>query len=111
MGAVIDNGNGFTIDTGRLAVLCRRFNVRRVELFGSATGPDFDPDRSDVDLLVDFGPRPNGMSALGQFFDFRDAVAEMLDRPVDVLEDEAVTNPYLRRAINAQRRMLFSAAA
>jgi predicted nucleotidyltransferase len=37
-----------------LRVLCRRFHVRRLDLFGSAARGDFDPERSDVDLLVEF---------------------------------------------------------
>lgn len=38
----------------RLIELCRRFRVRRIELFGSATGDHFDPDTSDLDFLVTF---------------------------------------------------------
>jgi len=34
--------------------LCRRRGVQRIELFGSATGPDFDPAHSDLDFLVTF---------------------------------------------------------
>jgi predicted nucleotidyltransferase len=32
-----------------VAELCRRFHVRRLELFGSAATADFDPERSDID--------------------------------------------------------------
>lgn len=40
-----------------IADLCRRFHVRRLEVFGSAArGTDFDPARSDVDLLVTYDP-------------------------------------------------------
>jgi predicted nucleotidyltransferase len=39
------------------ADLCRRFRVRRLDVFGSAArGDDFDPARSDVDLLVTYEP-------------------------------------------------------
>lgn len=38
-----------------IAELCRRFGVQRLELFRSAARVlDFDPTRSDVDLLVTF---------------------------------------------------------
>ena len=37
--------------------ICRRFDVRRLEVFGSAArGVDFQPDISDVDFLVEFDP-------------------------------------------------------
>ncbi len=38
-----------------LAVLCRRYHVRRLALFGSALREDFGPE-SDVDVLVEFEP-------------------------------------------------------
>ena len=37
-----------------LRAVCRRFHVRRLDLFGSAARGDFDPQRSDVDFLVEF---------------------------------------------------------
>jgi predicted nucleotidyltransferase len=41
-----------------LQVLCRRFQVKTLELFGSASAGTFDPLRSDLDFLVDFLPMP-----------------------------------------------------
>ena len=43
--------------------LCRRFHVRRLEVFGSAARGDFDPARSDLDFLVEFQPLPPGAYA------------------------------------------------
>ena len=37
-----------------LQVLCRRFHVRRLDLFGSAARGDFDPEHSDFDFVVEF---------------------------------------------------------
>ena len=39
---------------------CRRNNVRRLDLFGSAVGPNFDPRTSDLDFLVEFGVSTKG---------------------------------------------------
>lgn len=51
-----------------IAELCRRYAVRRLEIFGSAArGTDFDPARSDADFLVDFEPG-SGLPALRRFF-------------------------------------------
>src|SRR5215203_4682535 len=36
--------------------LCREFGVARLEVFGSVCTPDFDPERSDVDFLVEYPP-------------------------------------------------------
>ena len=43
-----------------LAEICRRHNVRRLDLFGSAVGANFDPPTSDLDFLVEFGPFTKG---------------------------------------------------
>jgi hypothetical protein len=40
-----------------LAPLCRKYGVRRLELFGSAaTGSEFDPIHRDLDVFVEIGP-------------------------------------------------------
>lgn len=43
-----------------IADLCRRYRVARLELFGSATRKDFDPECSDYDFLVEFLPLEPG---------------------------------------------------
>ena len=37
-----------------LRALCRRFQVQRLDLFGSAARGDFDPEHSDIDFIVEF---------------------------------------------------------
>jgi hypothetical protein len=95
-----------------LPALCRRFGVRRLDLFGSAaTGGPFDPGRSDLDLLAAFDDRlPPGAYAEA-YFGLRAALEDLFGRPVDLLTEPALENPYLRRRIEAERRPLFSAAA
>jgi hypothetical protein len=81
-----------------LAELCRRFHVRRLEIFGSATREqDFDPERSDADLLIEFEPGADPSSA--QFLDLKEALEHVLERPVDLVERAAVeqSRNYLRR--------------
>jgi predicted nucleotidyltransferase len=38
----------------QIAQLCRQYHVRRLAVFGSAFSGEFDPQRSDVDFLVEF---------------------------------------------------------
>jgi predicted nucleotidyltransferase len=81
-----------------LAELCRRFHVRRLEVFGSATrDQDFDPQRSDADLLIEFEPGADPSPA--QFLDLKEALEQTLERPVDLVERVAVeqSRNYLRR--------------
>jgi len=54
-----------------IAALCRRLGVRRLDLFGSATGPLFDERVSDVDVAVEFSSQ-----ARGNYFDVYFALKE-----------------------------------
>ncbi len=89
--------------------LCRRFGVARLELFGSAAQRDgFDPASSDADFLVTFLP-DSPLDPLDQYFGLASALASLLGRPVDLVENDALTNPYLRAAIEAERELIFAA--
>ena len=44
------------LDRGKIAAFCRERGIRRLSLFGSVLREDFDPARSDVDVLVEYEP-------------------------------------------------------
>ena len=44
------------IDRERLAEFCRARGIRKLSVFGSVLREDFDPERSDVDVLAEFEP-------------------------------------------------------
>ena len=91
-----------------LAELCRRHDVVRLEVFGSAArGADFDPLTSDVDFLVEFR-LADGRAPLRQYFDFAEALRRALGRSVDLVESGAVGNPYLRAAIDKSRELVYA---
>lgn len=91
-----------------LASICREHGVRRLEIFGSALDADFDDARSDVDLLVQFDSSAC-TPALQMYFGLREQLERLFGRSVDLVVDGAITNPYLRRAIERQRRLLYAA--
>ena len=91
-----------------LARLCRRYEVARLEIFGSAaSGAEFDAHTSDADFLVEFDA-DSKMAPFDQFFNFADALRNTLGRPVDLLESSAISNPYLRAAINKSRKLVYA---
>lgn len=92
----------------RVRELCTRHGVARLELTGSAARPDFDPVRSDIDLLVEFLP-DSRVSAL-QFVELSDALEQAFGRRVDLIELSAVTNPILRDAFARDRLPFYEAA-
>lgn len=92
----------------RIAELCRRFHVRRLDLVGSATRGDFDRARSDLDLLVEFGPA-GGLRALDTYFGLKEALETLFGRPVDLIMPAAVANPYVRANMERDRTTLYAA--
>jgi predicted nucleotidyltransferase len=92
-----------------LSALCRRFRVRQLDLFGSASDGRFDPARSDLDFLVAFEALPGGAYA-DAYFGLRESLAELFGREVDLITEPALENPYLRRQVEAQRQRLFPPA-
>ncbi len=92
-----------------LAAICRRYHVARLEVFGSAArGGDFDPDRSDADFLVTF--EPAARNDLAAFADLKEALEKLLQRPVDLIEREAVEasrNFIRRRAILREAQTVY----
>lgn len=92
----------------RIAELCRRFHVRRLDLFGSAARDDFKESRSDVDFLVEFLDDGVG-PGLDVYFGLKEGLEALLGRPVDLVMPEAVTNPYVRVDIAQHRTTVYAA--
>ena len=88
--------------------LCRAYGVLRLDVFGSAVRDDFDQTHSDYDFLVEF-TTDAGRNRSRDYFDLRDELAGLLDRPVDLVMARAVRNRYLQAAIDAERRMVYAA--
>jgi predicted nucleotidyltransferase len=88
-----------------LRELCHRFNVERLEIFGSAATGAFSPESSDLDFVVDFGDQPLGPWG-GLFLDFAAALEALFGRRVDVIMPQSIRNPYFRQAIDASRRLV-----
>ena len=86
----------FVIDEKRVADLCRKWNVERLELFGSALRDDFGP-ASDIDLLVTFGAESRW--SLLDLVRMENELSAALDRRVDLVDRRAVeaSDNYIRR--------------
>jgi hypothetical protein len=92
-----------------IAALCRKHHVRRLDLFGSALGETFDPRRSDVDFLVEFGPGET-FGLRGDYMKLKVELEEMFERTVDLVDCEAIRNPFFKRAVETTRVPVYAAA-
>jgi len=91
----------------RIRAACRRRGVSFLELVGSAARDDFDPARSDIDVLIDF---PDGGTDLfDSFMGLREDLAEIFGRPVDVITVRGVRNPLLLESLRSDAIRLYAA--
>ena len=88
--------------------LCRRYGVRRLELFGSAVSGRYRHGESDLDFLVEFDDLPSGAYA-DAYFGLLEALEDLFGRPVDLVVASAVKNPYFKESIEANKALLYAA--
>ena len=88
--------------------LCKRFNVQRLELFGSAAQGAFDPSRSDLDFIVDFRPAALDNYA-DTYFGLLEALEDLFGRAVDLVVHSTIKNPYFLKAIEETRTAVYEA--
>ncbi len=94
------------LDQAVLAAFCRKWRIRELSLFGSALRDDFGPD-SDLDFLVSFEPETR--LDLFDLIEMRDELARTFGRPVDLVEKEALRNPWRRYEILRTREVIYAA--
>ena len=94
------------LDRDALAEFCRKWRVRELSIFGSALRDDFGPD-SDLDFLVSF--EPEAPLDIEWLLDMKEELEARFGRPVDVVEKEALRNPWRKYEILRTREVLYAA--
>lgn len=89
--------------------LGRRFGVHSLEVFGSAAGEAFDPLRSDIDFVVDFGPGAQP-DLFNRYFGLNEALAALFGRKVDLVMSRSMVNPYFIESVNRTRQPVYARA-
>lgn len=98
------------IEQHRAAIeeLCRKYQVKRLELFGSAARGDFDPATSDVDFFYEF-QYDGWEGAADRFFGLLEGLEALLHRKVDLISAKDAKNPYFLEVANRNRIELYAA--
>ncbi len=89
-----------------LAELCERFRVDKLFAFGSVITNRFDPQTSDLDLIVELEAMPpleKGEMLIGLW----DALEKLFGLKVDLLTDQPIKNPYLRKEVEKTKRLIY----
>ncbi len=90
-----------------IAELCRRYGVRKLEIFGSAAAGDFNPVDSDIDFFYEFDADPTALA--DRFFGLAEDLEKLLGRKVDLVSSQDVRNPYFLQVANQHRVTLYAA--
>ena len=80
-----------------LPTLKQKYPIASLALFGSVVRDDFDTEKSDIDILVEFNG-PIGW----QFIDIEEELEELLGRKVDLISKDSLTKPWWREHILKQ---------
>ena len=82
----------------KIAEFCRARGIRKLSLFGSVLRHDFDPQRSDVDVLAEF--EPGALKGVGfRYFGYGDELAAIIGRKVDFCSR---LNQYIEAAVRRE---------
>jgi predicted nucleotidyltransferase len=93
---------------GHIEALCRKFGVKRLDLFGSAAEGTFNPRTSDLDFLVEF-LSSDYHGAADRYFGLLEGLEALFHRKVDLVSRKAIQNPYFRKSVDLQRVLLYAA--
>ena len=97
--------NALEIYKPAITRLCETHKVKSLYVFGSVLTDSFNKE-SDIDLIVDFA-KVEVEDYADNYFDFKFSLQDILKRPIDLLEEKALKNPYVRQTVNQQRHLVY----
>ncbi|MFC5282229.1 nucleotidyltransferase family protein [Pedobacter alpinus] len=86
--------------------LCQKYQVEKIYAFGSSITSNFNPETSDIDIIVKIdiqNPADRGDALLS----FWNKLEELFKRKVDLLTDDAIKNPYLKKNIDQTKKLIY----
>lgn len=89
----------------KIIALCQKHKVNKLFIFGSILTNRFN-NESDIDLIVDFN-KSEISNYFDNYFDFKYALEEVLGRVVDLLEEQTIKNPYLKKNVDNTKTLIY----
>ena len=93
-------------DKKLLESICSKWNIVELAVFGSVLRQDFN-EKSDVDVLVKFDTGSD--VSLLDIVEIKSELESLFGRDVDILELQAVKNPFRRKNILSNIEVLYAA--
>ncbi len=79
----------------QITKLCDEHRVKSLFAFGSVLSADFKPE-SDIDLIIDIDSQ-DPIDYSDNYFALKFQLEDIFKRPIDLLENKAIKNPYLKK--------------
>ena len=89
----------------KLIELCLDHRVNELYIFGSVLKDKFN-DSSDIDFLVQFG-QVDIPDYFDNYMDFKEKLELLLNRPVDLIENQAIRNPIFRKIVDRDKILVY----
>ena len=90
---------------GEISTLCVKHKVKQLYVFGSALNNNL-TETSDVDLIVNFNKIDLNDYA-DNYYQLKSSLEELLKYPVDLLEQQAIKNPYFLKQVKSQQQLIY----
>jgi len=95
----------------QIVALCEKHKVVQLFVFGSILTKKFNKD-SDVDFTVVFDRNSLPLLVYGEnYFDLKFALEDLLKRPVDLVEYNAIKNPYFKEEVDETKQLIYGQAS
>lgn len=89
----------------KIKTLCNKHKVSKLFVFGSVLTDKFKRS-SDIDFVVDFS-EVDIYNYADNYFDLKKSLENLLNRQVDLLEEKAIRNPYLKKTIDSSKKLIY----
>jgi len=89
----------------KIKALCAKHKVNKLFVFGSVLKDTF-TNESDIDFVVDF-EKLDLSDYADNYFDLKDQLESIFNRPVDLLEEKGIRNPYFRKQIENEKHLIY----
>ena len=88
-----------------IRLLCNSHRVNHLYAFGSVLSQNFNSE-SDIDFIVDFSPMDLNAYA-SNYYNLKFSLQQLLNRKIDLLEAQAIKNPFFRQKVEQQKKLIY----
>ena len=89
----------------KITKICETMPIKRLDLFGSILNKNYTSE-SDIDVLVLFEQNKD-IDLFNNYFELKEKLEEIFNRPVDLVIDKIFRNPYFRKSVEKTRQIIY----